>query len=141
MHSQPDPLTLLLFPLSFVALWVGVIFIISHAGWRKFAERYPAPPAAAGAVYLLRRAQFGSLLGSYRNVVQVRFTEAGMRFSVLFLFRPFHPPFLLPWTSVKKVEPRDFLFVHWLRVTIDDACGTIRMLLPAKAESERRRYF
>src|SRR4051812_4798363 len=127
MDAQPGPLTLLLFPLSFVALWVGVIFILSHTGWRNFAERYPVSPATAGAVYLARRAQFASLLGSYRNVAQVRFTEAGMHFSVLFLFRPFHSPFLLPWTSVKKVEPRDFLFVHWLRITIDDTCGTIRM--------------
>jgi len=129
----------LLFPLAFLGMWSAVIFIVSHAGWRTFAEHYPAR-AASGTTYLARHARFGSVLGTYHNAVRVSFRSDGIYFSMLFPFRPFHQPFLVPWTSVRSAERSHILFMPRLRVAIDDPCGTIRLWLPAAAEQDVRRY-
>ena len=126
----------LLFPLFFVGLWVGVGFVISRMGWHSFATRYLARSQPVGTAYRSPSSWFGVIFASYRNVVRVTFTEAGVYFSVMFLFRAFHPPFLVPWSSVKRVEKKVGLFVTRFRMDIEDASGEIHVLLPLKAERD-----
>jgi hypothetical protein len=125
-----------LFPLFFAGMWICVGFVISRLGWHLFATRYPAPSRPVGTAYSSPSSWFGTIFASYRNVVRVLFTEAGVYFSVMFLFRVFHPPFLVPWASVKRIEKKAGLFVTRFRMDIEDACGEIHVLLPAKAERD-----
>jgi len=128
------------FPLFFVGMWIFVNFVISQMGWRSFANRYPAQTRPTGSAYNSPSAWFG-LLGSYRNVVRVIFTDAGVYFYVLFLFRAFHPPFLVPWESVKRVEKLDGFFGRKYSLGIDDPAGKIRLRLPGKIEQDLIRYY
>jgi len=126
----------LLFPLFFAGLWVCVGFVISRMGWHAFATSYPARSRPSGTAYRSPSSWFGTLFASYRNVVRVVFTEAGVHFSVMFLFRAFHPPFLVPWSSVKRVEKKAGFFVTRFRMDIEEASGEIHVLLPLKAERD-----
>jgi hypothetical protein len=137
-HLQTSPL---LFAFFFVVLWVCVSFVISRMGWHSFAERYPAQNKPMGAAYNSPSSWFATIFASYRNVVRVVFTEAGIYFSVMFPFRAFHPPFLVPWASVKRVERKDGVFVSRLRIDIEDNCGEIHVMLPIKVERDFYTYY
>jgi len=130
-----------LFPLFFVCLWVSVSFIISRTGWHSFATRYPARSRPVGQVYNSPITSFGNLLANYRNVVQVVFTDSGVYLYAMFLFRAFHPPFLVPWDSVKRVEKRKGFFVTRYQLDIEDAAGEIHLLLPLKVEEDLFRFY
>ena len=53
----------------------------------------------------------------------------------MFLFRAFHPPFLVPWASVRRVEKLEGFFCQRYRLDIEDAAGKIHVLLPKKVEN------
>ena len=139
--SQPHPEEFWpFFPIFFVGMWVLVCFIISHMGWRSFSARYAMQTRPPGRVYASPSSWFGSIFASYRNVVRVVFTDAGIYFYAMFLFRAFHPPFLVPWASVRRVEKKDGFFCQRYRVDIEDAAGEIHVLLPTKVEDDLFRH-
>ena len=117
-------------------MWILVNFIISRMGWRSFASRYPAPSRPPGRVYVSQSSWFGSIFACYRNVVRVVFTDAGVYFYAMFLFRAFHPPFLVPWASVRGVGKKDGFFHRGYRLDIEDAAGKIHVLLPEKVADD-----
>ena len=141
MHtsSQPPPDFWLILPFFFVGMWLLVSLVISHTGWRSFSSRYASQVRPPGTAYNSPSSWFGSL-GRYHNVVRVIFTDAGVYFYVLFLFRAFHPPFLAPWHSVKRVEKKDGWFgrYYWLEIASD--AGRVRLRLPRRIESDLLRY-
>jgi len=89
------PLALLLFPL----MWCGALGLLSATGgWRALARRFPSegtPPAN-------RRWMVWGELGwvTYRSTLTVGHSEAGLHLAVFPMFRPFHPPLLIPWKSI-----------------------------------------
>jgi hypothetical protein len=126
-------------PFFFVGMWLLVSFIISQFGWRSFSSRYPAHIRPSGIAYNSPSSWFG-ILGHYHNVVRVVFTDAGVYCYVLFLFRAFHPPFLVPWESVRRVEKKDGFFGSYYWVEIENDAGRVRLRLPAKIEDDLSRY-
>ncbi|QIF05486.1 hypothetical protein G5S37_29640 [Roseimicrobium sp. ORNL1] len=75
------------------------------------------------------------LLGGYRNVVQVIFTQEGMYFYVSLPFRMFHPPFLLPWEGVERVEEKkSFLRGRYYELVLVNMGGDIGLRLSKAAE-------
>ena len=130
----------LFFPVVFICLWLCVSFFISRMGWHSFATRYPARIRPGGTVYNSPASWFGIIFASYRNVIRVIFTDTGVYFYAMFLFRAFHPPFLVPWHSVKCVEKKKGLFGPRYRLDIKDAAGEIHVLLPEKVEHDLSRY-
>lgn len=79
-------------------------------------------------------------MARYGNVVRVIFTNEGIYFSVSFLFRAFHPPFLVPWESVTRAEKTTRFFWPCYRIDIADAAGKIHVILPEKIESDLQRF-
>jgi hypothetical protein len=133
-QSQTNELWPLL-PVFFIGLWVFVSFTISRMGWNSFAERYPALTRPRGMAYRSPSTWFGSIFARYGNVVHVIFTDAGVYFYTSFLFRAFHPPFLVPWESVKRVEKKRVLFWSRYRIDIQDSSGEIHVILPVSVEN------
>jgi hypothetical protein len=131
----------LLFPLFFVGLSLLISSNLSRTGWRSFASRYPARSRPSGTSYASPLSWFGSSGPVYRNVVRVIFTEAGISFRAAFSFRAFHPPFLVPWASVRRIEKKDGGWRKRYQLDIQDAVGEIHVLLPAKAEHDLFRYY
>jgi hypothetical protein len=134
------PALLVFVPLAFAAAWLFAAFVVSRSGWRKFAQRYPATVQPRGMVCKSPLSRFGNILGTYRNVVRVIFGEKGIHFSVLFLFRPFHPPFLLPWSSVRRIEKTSGFFGQRYCLEITDPAGQIKVWLPLSAEPLLSQY-
>jgi hypothetical protein len=130
----------LIFPFFFVGMWLVVSASISRDGWRSFAERYPASNRPAGQSYVSPRTRFAGFYARYGNVVRVIFTDDGVYFSVLFLFRAFHSPFLVPWRSVARVERERGFFGDRYRLDIEDAAGEIHVILPLSIEHDLSRF-
>jgi hypothetical protein len=128
------------FPIAFVGIWLGVMFVISLSGWHWFAIRYPAQTRPSGTAYTSPSTRFWFFLAGYRNVVRVILTQEGIYFYVLFLFRPFHPPFLVPWESVARVEKTTRFFWPCYQIDIADSAGKIHVILPRKIESDLLRF-
>lgn len=139
-QSHPDKF-FPFFPIFFVGMWIVVSFTISHLGWRSFSARYGTQTRPPGRAYVSPQSSFGSILSGYRNVVRVVFTETGIYFYATFLFRAFHPPFLVPWESVRRVEKREGFFNRGYYLDIEDAVGKIHVLLPKKVEDDLLRYY
>jgi len=125
----------LLVSLSFVlplVIIAGVFYLISRiSGWAALAGRYRAtqPPAPDGKVF---RWQSGSVgFCNYNNCLWINISRQGMYFSpgpfrVLFLF---HPPLLIPWSSLDVVRQRQIL--GWKLVELHvDVLPIARLKLP-----------
>lgn len=99
-----------LIPFTFVGMWILGIFFISRMCWIRFAEAYSAgnrPLGRSYPVYLL------SLPGvRYKSVVRAIFNESGVYRYIFILCRAFHPPFMLPWSSIERVEPYSYLWTR-----------------------------
>jgi hypothetical protein len=47
---------------------------------------------------------------NYSFVLKAALSERGLHLSVLFLFRPFHPPLFIPWESIRNVRRESVFF-------------------------------
>ena len=128
-------------PLLSLGFFSLISFMLSRMGWCSFAERYPAKTRPTGMSYASPRSWFGRMGPSYSNVVRVTFTDAGVFFNAMFLFRAFHSPFLVPWASVRSVEKKDGFWGKRYRLDIEDPAGEIHVLLPARVEHDLFRYY
>jgi len=112
MATLQDWLPILVFP-AFVALWIGVIFLIALiGGWRSLAERYASGPGEyTGARWHMRS---GTMRGGarYNNILTVGADARGLYLSVLFLFRPGHSPLFIPWDQIEMRERRGWMFSY-----------------------------
>lgn len=114
----------------FVGMWLGVTFLISRFGWAGFAKRYRSLDRPPGESFHATHLRFRLFLAGYRNAVKVVPTEAGLHVRTIFLFRAFHDPFLIPWSSVRRIEQRSGWFLGGNFVEVEDPAGTIRLMLP-----------
>lgn len=114
----------------FIGMWLGVTFLISRFGWAGFAKRYRSLERPPGESFHATHLRFRLFLAGYRNAVKVVPTEAGLHVRTLFLFRAFHDPFLVPWSSVRRIEQRSGWLLGGSLVEVEDPAGTIRLMLP-----------
>ena len=141
MHipAQPPDFPPVFLPFLFIGMWLLVSFISSLFGWRSFSNHYPAQIRPPGIAYNSPSASFG-FLGQYSNVVRVVITDAGVYFYALFLFRAFHPPFLVPWDSVRSIEKIDGFFGSYYWLEIKNDAGKVRLRLPERIQDELSKY-
>jgi hypothetical protein len=114
----------------FIGMWLAVTFLISRLGWAEFANRYRSLERPPGESFHATHLGFRLFLAGYRNAVKVVPTEAGLHVRIIFLFRAFHDPFLIPWSSVRRIEQRSGRFFGGSMVEVEDPAGTIRLMLP-----------
>ncbi|MGC6465347.1 MAG: hypothetical protein ACON5N_07170 [Akkermansiaceae bacterium] len=83
---------LLVFPL----FWALVLKIIARFGWSKLARSYPArrQPVKSGTGW--QSMILGRMIG-YNNCLTFRATSKRLHLSLPLIFRPGHPPLLIPW--------------------------------------------
>ncbi|RMG22859.1 MAG: hypothetical protein D6730_15650 [Bacteroidetes bacterium] len=102
-----------LFLVGFIALWVGIIFLISYVGgWRQLARDFPFREQQAGT--LLSSYSFCSLqlswLGSYNNCMTLGIHQNGIRLQPLAFFQLFHPPVFIRWQDMQQARPGTLVF-------------------------------
>ena len=128
-----------LIPLVFLCMRLLVTGIISRCGWVSFSNRHRASSRPSGTAYNCQVLTFGSWV-RYKNAVRVIFTDSGVYFFPIVLFKLFHPPFMVPWASVVDFQMKDSLFGPYAWLEINDPVGRIRIRLTAKAENNLVKY-
>lgn len=95
--------------LGFVALWFGVIKIISLLGWRRLATQYQVDQVPAVPRQWLSLAYVGFI--QYQSVIRAAASAEGLVLTVIFPFRVGHPPLLIPWQAIGPVRNKK----KWLK--------------------------
>jgi len=81
--------------------WILLSSMIARiSGWRALAESYPVSSDFSGKWL---RFQSASLRWSsnYTGIVHFGADAKGLTLSVLFMFKPGHPPIFIPWTDIQ----------------------------------------
>ena len=93
-------------PVLFVATWVGVVTLLAHVGgWARLARHYRTFDSFGGEPI---RFQFGYLgFARYKGVLTFGTEAKGLYIATLLLFRPGHPPLVVPWgqLSAERIAP------------------------------------
>ena len=100
----------LVFPVFFVALWCGIIYLISQiSGWALLARRFRSTSPFTGPTWRWQscRMRWSS---HYGNCLTVGSDPTGLFLDILFLFRIGHPPLLIPWAEVSVRRRSQILF-------------------------------
>ena len=112
-HEHDLPWFPLVFPFFFVALWVGVGFLLAATGgWQTVAAHYPLVGDAPPPVKRFGVAEFG--LVAYNRCLKLGANQRGLYFGAILLFRAGHAPFFVPWTDVTARATR-----RWFRAVIE----------------------
>ena len=123
-QQDPPPWLFVLFPIIFVGMWTFVCFVISRLGWHRFAMVYRCHQPPSGSTYGVPLVRFGPFT-RYNNVVRGIPCESGIYLHNLFFFRAFHPPILIPWTSVTGIRKASGFLVSGYEIRVEDTAGTL----------------
>lgn len=138
--TSPSKLPLLYFALKFAALWFVVLFILSRFGWHKFARKYGSRKPLSGQKIVATTMKFGPAGTRYKNGVRLIASEEGLYFRVVFLFRAFHAPFLLPWQSIKQIEKgTGWLWGRYV-IHVEDPAGSFHLRVSEAAGVQLMQY-
>lgn len=88
---------LLGFLVFFCALFFGIIYVLSRAGWAQLAEAYRSDVPFSGPQFTTFYTYIGWI--KYGGLVQWGAGPEGLHMSCLWLKR-WHPPLLVPWADV-----------------------------------------
>lgn len=102
-----------LFPVAFIAIWVGVMWLLSRiSGWHKLAKYY----LYRGEIRGVSRSFQGAMLGysrwrlvRYRGCLNVTVDSGMLILKPWFIFGAFHPPLGIPLEELMRAD-RTFLF-------------------------------
>lgn len=117
---------LIVFPL----FWSGVLGLISLGGWRKLARQYremrgPSGDRLPGARSIRLN------LANYNGVISAYAGREGLYMSVMFLFRPFHPPVLIPWGDIQPQGSANIFFFSYQKLKVGRE-GTVSLSIPQR---------
>lgn len=92
----------------FAAFWTGLVYVVSYiSGWKDLAGKYPYH----GEI-LTEKKHFQSLsmrfASNYNGCVTVGGNQQGLYLSVLYIFRPGHPPMFIPWHEIEAEHKKVF---------------------------------
>jgi hypothetical protein len=83
-----------------ICLWILIWTIVARAsGWAALAAVYRLQESFDGQRWHFQTAQM-RWATNYGNCLTVGVSPRGLYLAVLFLFRPGHPPLLIPWPDV-----------------------------------------
>lgn len=117
LNSHPAAIAFI-FPLFFVALWCAVLFLTSQiSGWAALARRFRLASPFTGQTWAWNRARmrWGT---NYKNCLTIGADPMGLYLSVMFFFRLFHPPLVLPWQEVSVRRRRKILFFRYVELSL-----------------------
>ncbi len=95
--------------LMFPVIWCTVLALLSMlSGWRSLGERFRAEgPPPEGRQWLVS-GSVGWI--DFSGSLVVGRSEAGLHLAAFPLFRPFHPPLLVPWSAITARKRTTYWF-------------------------------
>jgi hypothetical protein len=107
-HIQTEDIFTRFFPLVFVLWWMFVISLVSYiSGWKRLSRDYHSDEPFDGRMLRMRSVSM-RWASNYGNCVNIGVNEKGLYLSVFFIFRPCHPPLLIPWEGISVKEMKSF---------------------------------
>jgi hypothetical protein len=111
------PIFLLLGLVFFAGMWIGVCILLARlGGWRRLAQRYPAQQQANGKRFRMQSAKVGPV--SYNGCLNFCAAQQGLQISVIFIFKPGHPPVFIPWDEIRVKSVHRFLWIRWVLLEV-----------------------
>ncbi|UOR03853.1 hypothetical protein MUN82_12940 [Hymenobacter aerilatus] len=93
----------------FIGFWCVVCKLISFFGWYQLSTQFQvAEEEIADSQFQLHQAKLG--FARYNGVIKAAASASGLSLSVVFLFRVGHPPLLIPWSCIERLEEQKFLW-------------------------------
>lgn len=102
-----------------IAWWSFVCCAIAFvSGWNKLAKRFRADAAPTGQTLYMQSARLNG--SRYNNCLILIVAAEGLYLKAFPLFRPGHPPLLLPWSAFSpfKTSKQLLMTLHTTTVTI-----------------------
>jgi hypothetical protein len=120
---------------GFPLFWVFLMYLASTlGGWGALAAQYTAPNLEGDVPLAQWRWQtMGMRWANYNGVATITLYEEGIHFAVPLLFRPGHPPFLLPWEEM-QLRRKKMLFQKYVQVRGERAPSIVVELPQALAD-------
>ncbi len=86
--------------LAFAVFWALIVWFLSRlGGWSKLADVYPSRMPFDEMCWSWQSGRLRWGVG-YNGILKVCADRQALHLSVLFLFRPGHPPLSIPWEDV-----------------------------------------
>lgn len=102
----------------FVLFWCVLLFSIGAlSGWVSLARRFRLIAGFTGPTWRFQSARM-RWTAHYGNCLTVGADASGLMLSILFLFRPGHPPLLVPWTEISVAQRRKILFFRQVKLLL-----------------------
>ena len=102
----------------FVLFWCAVLILIAKlTGWATLAQRFRLRSPYTGPTWGFQSARL-RWTSHYGSCLNVGADATGLKLSVLFLFRPGHPPLLVPWDEISVARRQSFLFIRQVRLLL-----------------------
>lgn len=102
----------------FVLFWCAILFLVSAvSGWMALAQKFRLNSMFSGPSWGFQSA-YKRWMGHYGNCLNVGADPTGLKFSILFPFRPGHPPLLLPWSEISVERRSKFLSFRQVKLLL-----------------------
>ncbi|TWU49556.1 hypothetical protein [Rubripirellula reticaptiva] len=108
--------------------WLLVSFSLARmSGWAQLSKRYACREFAADETGRFRTATFGPI--QYHSSLTFGVNNDGLQIAMPFLFRLGHPPLVVPWAEMHRIELDNRLYSHRVKVSFGKP-AIVRATLP-----------
>ena len=106
------------------------------SGWKKMARKYRTFQSAPANTRYGIHAMIG--ISRYNGILNLGTSSQGLYMSVMFLFKFGQPPLLIPWTEIKSIQAKQWLFYG--EVYSIKTANNVRFMIPAKYLEDIQEY-
>lgn len=109
---------LIVFPIFFTALWVGITLLMSFiGGWGRVGKHFAAPGGPPpGRMLRNVTGMFG--MARYKNVLTVVTADDGLHIENRKVFRAGHPPLFIPFSAIVNARKQTLFFWEYVAFEI-----------------------
>ena len=136
MHAYSPLLVVTALLVGWLALFLALALL---GGWRALAKRFPAKPFIPAKFRLCPVVWLGHSGPSYRQLVFVGFSDAGVSVRSLVIV-PFHPPLFMPWSEVTWRRSKDWFWGESRELILAGEEDGVHLLLSSAAVADMARF-
>ena len=107
--------------LGFPVIWCLALGAAAQlSGWNKLAKLYPDHDTHVDNWQGFCWGMFG--IAGYKGCLWIAVAPQGLhiRTGPFWMFRPFHPPLMIPWSAIKSVDASTYWFRKVYRIELAD---------------------
>jgi hypothetical protein len=127
------------FPIVFVAGWTAILLLFAYVGgWQRLSEKYRFDDIFPSSCQGWQWGKFGWI--EYKGCLWTAVDARGLYLKTgpLFFFRAFHPPLLIPWSDIRRVEEKKIWWLSTLSVELNNL--DVQIVLDARALSDAGKF-